>query len=60
MAKRPALYRRAASAAARVLHAMGGKRGRIAAIPALAGWFAVRDLPAPQGKTFHELWKTRT
>ncbi|MGB8363150.1 MAG: lactate utilization protein B [Rhizomicrobium sp.] len=59
LAKRPVLYRRAASAAARLLRAVGGKRGRIGAIPALAGWFAVRDFPAPQGKTFHELWNER-
>lgn len=59
VAKRPALYHAAASAAARTLHALGGRKGNIKAIPALYGWFAVRDFPAPQGKTFHELWKNR-
>jgi L-lactate dehydrogenase complex protein LldF len=59
MAKRPALYRKAAAAAARMLRAMGGRRGNVKAIPALNGWFAVRDFPAPQGKTFHELWNAR-
>jgi L-lactate dehydrogenase complex protein LldF len=59
LAKRPALYRRAASAAARVLRAMGGRRGTIKAVPAVAGWFAVRDFPAPQGRTFLELWRER-
>jgi L-lactate dehydrogenase complex protein LldF len=58
-AKRPALYRFATALAARVLKLFGGKRGHIHALPLPRGWFAVRDLPAPQGKTFHELWKAR-
>jgi Domain of unknown function (DUF3390) len=28
-------------------------------VPARNGWFAVRDFPTPQGKTFHALWKER-
>jgi hypothetical protein len=28
-------------------------------MPLMRGWFAVRDFPAPQGKTFQELWKAR-
>jgi len=58
-AKHPAIYRAMASLAARTLRAMAGKRGSVKAIPALYGWFVARDLPAPQGKTFHELWKAR-
>lgn len=58
-AKRPALYRRVARAAARVLKLFAGKRGVVHAMPLLNGWFAVRDFPAPQGKTFHELWRER-
>ena len=58
-AKRPALYRAAAGIAARLLKMLGGKRGHIAALPGPRGWFAVRDLPAPQGQTFHALWKAR-
>jgi L-lactate dehydrogenase complex protein LldF len=58
-AKRPALYRAAAGFAVRFLKAVRGRRGHIAALPLPRGWFAVRDLPAPQGKTFHELWKAR-
>jgi L-lactate dehydrogenase complex protein LldF len=57
-AKRPALYRVATGMAARLLRAIGGK-GHIRALPLPRGWFAVRDLPAPQGKTFRELWKAR-
>ena len=43
---------------ARFLKAIGGK-GYLRALPLPHGWFAVRDLPAPQGKTFHELWKAK-
>ena len=58
-AKRPAFYRAAAKIAARVLKTFGGRAGTIASLPLLNGWFAVRDFPAPQGKTFHELWSER-
>jgi L-lactate dehydrogenase complex protein LldF len=58
-AKRPALYRAVTGMAARFLKMASGKRGHIAALPLPHGWFAVRDLPAPQGKTFHELWKAK-
>jgi L-lactate dehydrogenase complex protein LldF len=58
-AKRPALYRFATAVAARMLKIIAGKRGHIHALLLPHGWFAVRDLPAPQGKTFHELWKAR-
>jgi L-lactate dehydrogenase complex protein LldF len=57
-AKRPALYRAATSIAARLLKALG-RKGHIHALPLPRGWFAVRDLPTPQGKTFHELWKAK-
>lgn len=58
-AKRPALYRFGARIAARVLKAMSDARGRIHALPLPRGWFAVRDLPAPQGQTFQEQWRRR-
>jgi L-lactate dehydrogenase complex protein LldF len=58
-AKRPALYRRAAGAAVRVLGAMGRRGGRFRSLPLAGGWTSVRDLPAPQGKTFQQLWAER-
>ncbi len=57
--KRPALYRRVTRLAARVLKALAGRRGRVRALPLMGGWFAVRDFPAPQGKTFQDLWAKR-
>jgi L-lactate dehydrogenase complex protein LldF len=56
-AKRPALYRLVSSIGARVLKLMAGKRGAVRALPMGGGWFAARDFPAPQGKTFMEMWK---
>ncbi len=58
-AKRPALYRFGAALTARLLKLLAGKRGNVRALLLPRGWFAVRNFPAPQGKTFHELWKAR-
>lgn len=57
--KRPWLYRIGVSFLARSLKLLGGKQRRIAALPLSRGWFAVRDLPAPPGRTFQALWKAR-
>ena len=59
MARHPKLYRLATKIGARVLKGMAGSRGRLAAAPLAGGWTRHRDLPAPQGKTFHELWKEK-
>jgi L-lactate dehydrogenase complex protein LldF len=58
-AKRPALYRIASRIGHRALRLLAGRRGRIAFLPLAGGWTAHRDFPAPQRKTFHELWKER-
>jgi L-lactate dehydrogenase complex protein LldF len=39
--------------------ALGRKRGRFARLPLAGGWTAHRDFPAPQGKTFQQLWAER-
>ncbi|HEY2068207.1 MAG TPA: lactate utilization protein B [Rhizomicrobium sp.] len=58
-AKRPALYRFATGTVARLLKWLGGNRGIVRSLPLMGGWFAVRDLPAPTGRTFHEQWRDR-
>jgi L-lactate dehydrogenase complex protein LldF len=58
-AKRPRLYRFAAALIARTLKLLAGKAGRVRGLPLMGGWFLARDFPAPQGKTFHELWRSR-
>jgi len=58
-AKRPWLYRIGARMAARVLKRRARNGGFVRALPVMRGWFAVRDLPAPQGQTFHEMWHAK-
>jgi L-lactate dehydrogenase complex protein LldF len=59
LAKRPSLYRKATALAARVLTNQGHGKGRLSKVPLASGWTEYRDFPAPQGKTFHQLWKER-
>jgi L-lactate dehydrogenase complex protein LldF len=44
---------------ARMLGWIGGKRGRFRSMPLASGWTAVRDMPAPEGRSFHSLWAER-
>ena len=59
MAKRPTLYRFATQMATRMLKVMGGKRRLISILPFASGWTDNRDMPAPAGKTFRELYRDR-
>jgi L-lactate dehydrogenase complex protein LldF len=56
LARHPALYALTTSIGARVLRLMGGGERLIHALPLAGGWTGGRDLPAPQGKTFRELY----
>ena len=58
-ARRPWLYRMAARLFARALKMLGGRDGAVHSLALMRGWFAVRDFPAPQGKTFQDLWRSR-
>ncbi len=55
LAKRPRLYRLAFGLAVRALGMLGRRCGRFSRLPLADGWTSVRDLPAPQGRTFLEL-----
>jgi L-lactate dehydrogenase complex protein LldF len=55
-AKRPRLYRALAGRIAAFLARRGATRGALNRVPLLKAWTATRDLPAPQGKTFHSLY----
>jgi L-lactate dehydrogenase complex protein LldF len=59
IARRPALYHALAALKARVLGWLGGARGRFRTMPLATGWTLVRDMPAPQGRTFQSLWAER-
>jgi L-lactate dehydrogenase complex protein LldF len=57
--QRPALYHFATRISVRVMKLMGGSKKRISRLPLASGWTSGRDLPAPSGKTFRELYKQR-
>ena len=57
VAERPTLYRAANRLAARALKAAAGNRGRLASLPFGEAWSGLRDLPAPEGQTFLEMWQ---
>jgi len=58
-AKRPGLYHFGTGMKARLLGALGRRRGRFARLPLADGWTRHRDFPAPEGKTFQQLWAER-
>jgi L-lactate dehydrogenase complex protein LldF len=59
-ALQPGIYALGAKLAARVLKLMGGGDGLIHRLPAGAsGWTDGRDFPAPEGRTFRELYRAR-
>ena len=57
--RRPALYRFGARFAIAGMAFLGRKRGHLRSLPLAGGWTAHRNLPAPQGGTFHDLWRRR-
>ncbi|WP_028796128.1 LutB/LldF family L-lactate oxidation iron-sulfur protein [Thalassobaculum salexigens] len=58
-ATRPKLYRLATRLASGVLGRLGKVNGRLTSLPLAGGWTSVRDMPAPEGKTFHDLYRER-
>ena len=59
-ATRPRLYRGVSAAMVKLLSTLAGDRGRLSALPLARAWTDTRDLPAPEGKTFHALRRERT
>ncbi len=57
-ARRPRLYHLAAKVGIPLL-SLFGRRGRFSSLPFAGGWTRYRDLPAPQGRTFQQLWAER-
>jgi L-lactate dehydrogenase complex protein LldF len=58
-ARRPRLYRLASGIAARLLGRLGRRRGFFRSLPLAGGWTRGRDMPAPEGASFHQLWAAR-
>jgi L-lactate dehydrogenase complex protein LldF len=59
IARRPRLYHLAARFGVTMLGALGARRGAFRWLPLAGGWTRHRDLPAPQGRTFQQLWAER-
>jgi L-lactate dehydrogenase complex protein LldF len=59
LARRPALYRLAMRIGVGALGLLGRRRGRFRALPLASGWTNARDLPAPQGRTFQQMWSAK-
>lgn len=59
-AKRPWAYRLGTRLGIGLLKWMGGSQGRFSHLPFAQSWTAGRDLPAPEGMTFHAQWKARS
>ena len=55
-AKRPRLYHTLAALGVPLLTRLAGGRGRFTTLPFAKSWTRVRDLPAPAGRTFQQLY----
>jgi L-lactate dehydrogenase complex protein LldF len=58
-AKRPRLYHALAGAVMPVLAHLARKQGSFHRLPFGRAWTGTRDFPAPEGKTFHQLYAER-
>jgi L-lactate dehydrogenase complex protein LldF len=59
LARRPRLYAAFTRIASRMGAWMGGRDRLIHRLPGIDGWTKGRDMPAPAGKTFRELYRKR-
>jgi L-lactate dehydrogenase complex protein LldF len=59
VARHPAIYAMMTAFGARMLSRLGGAGKRIRHLPFAGGWTDGRDLPAPAGRTFRELYQQR-
>ncbi len=59
VAQRPGLYALATKIGVRVMKSWGGSERLIHRLPLARGWTDERDMPAPPGKTFRELYRAK-
>lgn len=59
LATRPALYHWVMRFGAATMRMLAGSRGSFRRLPLAGGWTSGRDMPAPQGTTFHAAWARR-
>jgi len=60
VARRPVVYAMMTALGARLLAMIGGRDRLIHRLPLGGGWMDGRDLPAPEGRTFRELYGNRS
>lgn len=58
-ATRPGLYAFGTRLAARLMRWAGRRDGFLHSLPGASGWTGGRDMPAPEGRTFRELYRMR-
>ena len=58
-ARRPGLYACVTRLAAWMLAILGGRTRRLRWLPFMGSWTQTRDFPAPEGRTFRDLWRQR-
>jgi len=58
-ARKPRLYHTSARLGMAMFGGLGKRRGAFLWLPLTRGWTRHRDLPAPQGRTFQQLWAER-
>lgn len=59
LALHPALYAVVTKVGVRILRVYAGAAKKISYLPGATGWTKYRDLPAPSGKTFREMYAAR-
>ncbi len=59
LVRHPRLYQLATRIGVAAMGVLGRRRGRFRKVPLAGGWTSSRDLPAPQGQTFQQLWSAR-
>lgn len=57
LAQQPLLYRLCTGTLIPILHRLGRRRGNFRRLPFAGGWSAERNFPAPQRKTFMQLYR---
>jgi L-lactate dehydrogenase complex protein LldF len=59
LARHPSLYQALTAIVIPVLHLLGRKHGSFSRLPLAGGWTSQRNFPAPQQKTFMQLYKAQ-
>lgn len=59
LARRPPLYHAVMRVPVAIMGRLGRRSGTLRRLPLATGWTRIRDMPAPQGRTFQQAWARR-